>query len=53
MIKGEYKNIILVASIMIALFAFMAFTWFVVIKNINNGRSCYNTCDKEIILPKE
>ncbi len=44
----QYKNIMLVAAIIAALFAFMAFTWFYVIDDINQGRSCIKTCDTPI-----
>jgi hypothetical protein len=53
MIGGKYKNIVLVALIMTALFAFMAFTWFFVIEGINKGRSCVNTCDTPLTLDKK
>ena len=48
MIGGKYKNIVLVGTIIAALFAFMLFSWFYVIKDINTGRSCVKTCDTPI-----
>jgi hypothetical protein len=49
MIGGSYKNIVLVLLIISALFAFMIFSWQVVIKDINQGRSCVKTCDTPTI----
>ncbi len=48
MFGGKYKNIVLVGAIITALFAFMAFTWFYVIEDINTGRSCIKTCDTPV-----
>ncbi|HHD77379.1 MAG TPA: hypothetical protein ENK97_01155 [Campylobacteraceae bacterium] len=48
MIGGKYKNIVLVGAIIVALFAFMAFTWVYVIGDINKGRSCIRTCDTPV-----
>lgn len=48
MMGGKYKNIVLVSAIIAGLFAFMAFTWFYVIEDINTGRSCIKTCDTPI-----
>ena len=53
MIGGNYKNVVLVSGVIVAFFLFMAFTWFYVIGDINQGRSCVRTCDTPMTTIKK